>query len=231
MRSLAVCLLLAAACATPEPASSTRAIELRATTRSGAALPGVRAWLDGVLLGETQSDGLLRGTLRGRLHQRVILSWACPAAHEPPSEQRELVIDAQAPNDDGRAAKPRRSALKLEARCAPLDIEAALVVRARGAPPAGLPIIVRDEVVARTDAEGLAHVLLRARRGSSLAVVLDTSQHPKLVPASPIETFQLGSDDTILLLDRKLETPAPKSRSAHGKKPKGPLNRVPVRIQ
>lgn len=230
MRSLAICLLLAAACATPEPATLTRAIELRATTRSGAALPGVRAWLDGVLLGETQSDGLLRGTLRGRVHQRVVLSWACPAAHEPASEQRELAIDAEAPSQGDGAATPR-AALKLEARCAPLDIEAALVVRASGAPPEGLPVIVRDEVVARTDADGLAHVLLRARRGSSLAVALDTRQHPKLVPASPIETFQLGSDDTILLLDRKLETPRPKSKPAHGKKPKEPPIRVPIRIQ
>lgn len=219
MRTLTLCLTLltASACAAREPAQLARPFELRALTRSGEALPGLRAWLDGVPLGETQSDGLLRGTLRGRMHQRVTLSWACPAAHEPSSEQRALSIDAAGP-------------LKLEARCAPLDVEAALVVRAKGAPPEGLPILVRDEVVARTDAEGLAHVVLRARRGSSLAVTLDTSAHPKLVPASPIETFQLGADDTILLLDRKLDTVVHKSKPARGPKPKEPENHKPVRI-
>jgi hypothetical protein len=217
MRTLTLCLMVIAACA-QEPAPLARPIELRALTRSGEALPGLRAWLGGVPLGETQSDGLLRGTLRGRMHERVTLSWACPAAHEPSSEQRELSIDSS-------------GALKLEARCAPLDIEAALVVRATGGPPEGLPILVRDEVVARTDAEGLAHVALRARRGSSLSVTLDTSAHPKLVPASPIETFQLGGDDTILLLDRKLETIVPKSKPARSSKPKEPDIRKPVRIQ
>jgi hypothetical protein len=213
-------LILIAACA-QEPVPLARPFELRALTRSGEALAGLRAWLDGVPLGETQSDGLLRGTLRGRVHQRVVLSWACPAAHEPSSEQRELSIDAG-------AASPL---LKLEARCAPLDVQAALVVRASGAPPEGLPIVVRDEVVARTDAEGLAHVMLRARRGSSLAVALDTSAHPRLVPASPIETFQLGGDDTILLLDRKLETVVHKSKPARSSKAKAPEIRKPVRIQ
>ena len=207
-----------------------RPFELRALTPAGDALPGLRGWLDGVPLGETQSDGLLRGTLRGRVHQRVVLSWACPAAHEPSSEQRELTIDPQAASLHAGGAKPGAAVLKLEARCAPLDIEAALVVRASGAPPEGLPIVVRDEVVARTDAEGLAHVVLRARRGSSLAVSLDTREHPRLVPASPIETFQLGSDDTILLLDRKLETVTPKSKPARASKPKEPEIRKPVRI-
>jgi hypothetical protein len=230
MRPLAVCLALIAACAAPGPQLLARPFELRAVTRSGEALPGLRAWLDGVPLGETQSDGVLHGTLRGRVHQRVMLSWACPAAHEPSSEQRELSIDAGGPRPSAYA-KQGPALLKLEARCSPLEIQAALVVRAPGAPAEGLPIIVRDEVVARTDAEGLAHVVLRARRGSSLAVALDTSAHPRLVPASPIETFQLGSDDTILLLDRKLETAASKSKTARGPKPKEPETRKPVRIQ
>lgn len=225
MRSLALCLLAVTACSSASPPAVARAIELRALTPRGEALAGVRAWRDGASLGETASDGALRATLRGSLHQRVVLSWACPAAYEPTSAQRELVLEAE-------PAAGARAPLKLEARCTPLDIEAALVVRASGAPASGLPVVVRDEVVARTDAGGLAHVLLRARRGSALTVALDTSEHPKLVPASPLETFQLGSADAILLFDRTLATvSAPKSKSAHGSKAKEPEIHKPIRIQ
>lgn len=214
----ALWLLLLAGCSEPAVTQLARPFELHALTSRGEPLPRLRAWLDGTLLGETQAEGVLRGTLRGRVHQRVVLSWACPAAYEPPSEQRELSLDAA------------QTPLKLEARCAPLDIAAALVVRARGAPPEGLPIVVRDEVVARTDESGLAHVVLRARRGSALTVGLDTTAHPGLVPASPLETFQLGREDTILLLDRTLALP-PKSKPARVVKPKGPSPRKPIRIQ
>jgi hypothetical protein len=207
----------------PQPELA-RPIELRAMTPAGEAVPGVRAWLGGTLLGETSSDGLLSAMLRGRPHQRVTLSWACPAAHEPLAAERELAVDP------GAASAPQ-APLKLEARCTPLDIEAALVVRASGAPASGLPVVVRDEVVARTDAEGFAHVLLRARRGSALTVGLDTNEHPALVPASPLETFQLGDADTILLFDRELAVPAPKIKSARRDKTKTVEPRVPIRIQ
>jgi hypothetical protein len=219
-------LLTALACGEAPLPELARPFELRAVTPAGEAVPGVRAWLGGALLGETSSDGVLRATLRGRAHQRIILSWACPAAYEPPAAERELAIDPSA------ASTPAPQApLKLEARCTPLDIEAALVVRASGAPASGLPVVVRDEMVARTDAEGFAHVLLRARRGSALTVGLDTHEHPALVPASPLETFQLGDADTILLFDRKLATPAVKPKSARRDTAKKADPRVPIRIQ
>jgi hypothetical protein len=213
-----------AACAAPPPPELARPFELRASTPAGDAVPGLRAWLGGALLGETASDGMLRGTLRGRPHERITLSWACPAAHEPPASERELAIDPS-------AASAPQAPLKLEARCSPVELEAALVVRASGAPASGLPVVVRDEVVARTDAPGFAHVLLRARRGSALTVGLDTREHPDLLPASPLETFQLGNSDTILLFDRTLGAAAPKSKSARSKKLKEPRSHVPIRIQ
>lgn len=222
MRPLALVLaLIAWGCAQPPAPVLTRAVELRALSPAGEPVAHLRAWLDGALIGETLSDGVLRATLRGAPRQRLLLSWACPATHEPPADQRELVLEdpAQAPG------------LKLEARCAPLEVQAALVVRASGAPREGLPVLVRDEVVARTDADGIAHVVLSARRGSALTVALDTSAHPKLVPASPVETFQLGDEDTILLLDRALSSPTPKTKRLASKGPKEPSFRKPFRIQ
>src|SRR5690349_2780421 len=109
MRALVLSLLVLAACAEP-PVPVERAIELSVATPSGEPVAGLRGWLDGALLGETKSDGLLRGTLRGNPYQRRLLSWACPAGHEPPTEQRELVLDPQA---TGTKTPP----LKLEARC------------------------------------------------------------------------------------------------------------------
>ena len=228
MRWLALGLVLFA-CADTPPVVLTRAAELRALSPAGEPVPHLRAWLDGVLLGETKSDGTLSATLRGRPHQRLLLSWACPATHEPPTGQRDIALDPQATDRDARAAAS--APLKLEARCAPLEVATALVVRALGAPREGVPVRVRDEVVARTNEDGIAHVLLRARRGSMLTVALDTSAHPKLMPASPVETFQLGDEDTILLLDRTLKAPPlkPKRHALNGAK--DPRQHIPVRIQ
>lgn len=226
MRWLIASILLTA-CAAPEPVRIARAIELHTVSGSGEPLAGVRAWLDGAQLGETQSDGLLRATLRGRARQRMRLSWACPAAYEPPTGERDLVLEPPTAERAERA-EHTEPPLKLEARCKALEIEAALVVRASGAPREGLPIRVRNEVVARTDPDGIAHVLLRARRGSALTVALDTSAHPRLVPENPIETFQLGDGDTILLVDRALSTPPVKAKRL-GKKQALPDK--PVRIE
>ena len=209
-------------CAGPEPASTERTIELRAASGSGEPISGLRAWLDGAQIGQTQSDGIIRAALRGRPRQRMRLSWACPAAYEPPTGERDLVLDP-GPSDGGEPP-----ALKLEARCTALEIDAALVVRARGAPAEGIPIRVRNEVVARTDEDGVAHLVLRARRGGALTVTLDTSGYPRLVPESPVETFQLGDDDAILLLDRALSAPPTKPKRP-AKKPELPDR--PFRIQ
>jgi hypothetical protein len=221
MRWLMVSIVLGA-CSEPEPATVSRAIELHAVSVGDQSLAGLRAWLDGKPIGETKSDGVLRATLRGGPRQRVRLSWACPAAYEPATGERELVLDSVT------AQGLRPPPLKLDARCSALEISAALVVRARGAPPQGIPIRVRNEVVARTDEDGLAHLVLRARRGSALTVALDTSAYPRLIPESPVETFQLGSDDTILLLDRALSTPRIKPKRP-AKKPE-PLDK-PFRIE
>jgi len=210
------------ACAAPEPVSVSRPIELHAVTGGGQKLSGVRAWVDGAQLGQTHSDGVLRTTLRGRPRQRIRLSWACPAGYDPPAAERDLALDV--PTAEG----VELPALKLEARCSALEIEAALVVRAQGAPREGLPVRVRNELVARTDADGLAHLVVRARRGSALTVALDTSGYPRLVPANPVETFQLGDEDTILLLDRTLTTPPVKTKRPAKKV--APPDR-PVRIE
>ena len=58
MRLLAIGLVVLMACSADRPIEVARPFELRAQTPSGAALAGVRAWLDGAPLGETASGGV-----------------------------------------------------------------------------------------------------------------------------------------------------------------------------
>lgn len=179
-----------------------RSIELYAATTGGDAIAGLRAWADGSAIGETDSRGALTKTLRSVKGGTVTLTWACPVGYRAQSERRNVMLDGgdSAASKRGDALTP----LLLKVICEPLEQLAALVVRVRGAPQAGLPIQARDEVVGRTDPDGIAHVLLRVRPKTTLTIGLDTSAYPELVPQNPIETFQLGSEESVLLLDRTL---------------------------
>lgn len=205
---IALCVLASVACGTAKPARVQREVTLYAATSTGEAVAGLRAWTDGAAIGETDPSGALKTVLRSEAGRAVTLTWACPTGYASSDERRTVVLDAA----DTSANSPDASTLTplmLKALCEPLERMAVLVVRIRGAPASGLPIRARDEVVGRTDPDGLAHILLRVRPMSTLAVGIDTSEHPSLIPQSPIETFHLGADESILLLERELAVRKP----------------------
>jgi hypothetical protein len=209
------------ACGSTEPPRGGLAVALEAQTPSGEPVQGVRAWAASKALGETDAEGHLHMKLEGAAGERVILSWACPAAYATRTEQRSLVLEAGA----------RAAPTTLRAQCEPLERSAALVVRVSGAPASGVPVRVRGEVVARTDATGVAHALLRVRPNAPIAVALDTREYPELLPRDPVETFQLGDEDSVLLLERTLASAPPATPKGKRRVRREPARRLPYRIQ
>jgi hypothetical protein len=195
--------LLALPACDHEPTPQLFRLTLCAQDTQDRPVPGTRFWADGRELGVTAADGVLRVALDAHAAHAVILSAACPAAYRTREPRRRI-----APQQRGSVSA--RIALELTTACEPLDHAAVVIVRARAAAAlAGMPIRSDGEVIGQTDLDGTAHVMLHARAGTSLHIALDTRAWPELAPRDPVQTFQLGDEDAILLVDQRFTTPEP----------------------
>lgn len=231
--SIACAACASASCGDAAPPPPTRlAAGIHAQTRDGHDVPGVRLWADGRELGTTDAAGKLSATLSAPEGARVVVTAACPSAFRTLDERRELAVR---PLRAAAGQQPGPS-LQLSVTCEPLELLAALVVRARGERVAGLPLRVHDQVVGQTGPDGTAHILLRARPDASLTVELDTSREPALEPRSPVQTFQLGKQPSVLLFEPSLERASSSRRRPRAARPgvgrasAGTPGRLPYRV-
>jgi hypothetical protein len=183
---------------------------LRALTAFDVAVADTRFWADGRELGVTDLQGALRAELNGHHGQAVSLSVACPPAYRTLTQNRRVVLQRIE-----RKAAPQVSDFELTARCEPLERSAVVVVRARGPVTMGLPIRIGGETAGQTDPDGTAHLLVRTRPHATVRVQLGTSAHPELVPHDPVQSFQLGDEDSILLVDQSFAHAPTKHYARH----------------
>lgn len=171
-------------CRAEEAPSRLFNIDVVARDDRGAPLGEIVIATAGAAVGRTDAQGRLRLGVRGREDSLLRLEPRCPDGSTQRETSRELRLPA-------RAEAP----LELTVTCERANRVAALLVNAPGL--TGLPIVVQDRVVARTDRAGSAHVLLEGAPGTQMRVVLDTSAYPKASPRSPERTVTIGSDDAI----------------------------------
>jgi hypothetical protein len=215
------------ACGGPAPSRPVaQRVTVHARSTDGRDVPGVRLWVDGRELGTTDAAGRLESDLGARERARVVITAACPSAYRTVDERRELSLHRVL----GRAPRASAPSLQLRVSCEPLEVLAALVVRVRGDGVADLPVRVRDRVVGQTDPEGAAHLLLRGRPDSSVTVQLDTSRVPGLQPESPVQTFELGQQPSVLVFERTLTRPRPVRRSPRPALTTALRSRLPYRV-
>lgn len=218
--ALTVVALATLSCARHEPAPSRYAFRLTVTNVPGEPLPQVTARVATRVLGKTDEQGSLELVLQGRDGQRVNVHVDCPPNHRAPARPLELALFHYA-----SGAKPQITAV-----CEQERVAEAVVVRTLGA--RHVPLYARGERLGTTDAQGIAHVLLRGEPGENVELSFDTSERPELRPVSPSVRILLGNHDDVRLAEQRFET-RPKARSA----PSGPRkNRAlrepgPVRIR
>src|SRR5690606_22177825 len=109
-----------------------------------------------------------------------------------------------------RLDAPSDQTVEMRFECRARARAVVLVVRAKG--EANLPVRVHGEEIARTNARGVAHVPLRADRGSTLRVTLDTGARPTLRPQNPTATFEVGERDAVFVLAQEFARPEPPPR-------------------
>jgi hypothetical protein len=213
-----------------QPGSPRFAVQLRARTPGGQAVAGVRAWADGRALGATSELGLLGAGLHGREGGAVELSTACPPAYRTEPASRRLILRRV---HGAAVSTGGTDELELDVRCVPIETSAALIVLASsdlGRAVDGLPVRVQDEVIGQIERDGSAHLLVTAPANTTLRVQIDTSAHPELLPRSPVHSFRMQDDTTLLLVEQRF-APAPRARRTPRAAPPPPAPRKPQRIE
>jgi hypothetical protein len=208
------CAALAAlvlACGGGETAPRLYSVSRHALSDDGDPLPGVELLASGNAVGRTDAHGGLLVRLSGREGAQVTFEPRCPqgsSAQGNPASLRLRTLGNGPPPD-------------VELTCARAKRLAALIVSAPGF--AGLPVLVHNRELARTDATGTAHVLLEGDPATPLRVVLNTESRPKLVPPSPHKDLQIGTRDDIVVFAPNLsevrDPPPPKKHRLKKEKP------------
>lgn len=93
-------------------------------------------------------------------------------------------------------------------QCAPQARTAAFVVRTNN--KVGIPVILNDREVARTNATGVATFVQPSDPNREFRIVLQTNSHPRLSPSNPYQVFTLGDRNEVFVMDQEFEeAPAP----------------------
>lgn len=215
LRLVAVLAGALAACAAPpaeDPSRFTMRAEVAVTSDPGKALAGAALLLSGQPVATTDESGRATVTLRGTEGDTVEVAVRCPSGHEPPPPLRVAL----------RRLSAGSPASRFEARCAPIARTIVVGIRAENGP--NLPVLHLGKVVGRTDASGVAHVVVQARSSEHLSFTLDTKsaeRKPALRPDSPTLTVVVKDRDEFVVLEQKFEAEKVVAR-APAPRPSGP---------
>lgn len=136
--------------------------------------------------------------LTGNEGDVVTLHVSCPKGYQEPPQPLAVVL---------RRFVSSKRVPEYDVECRSLFRSAMVAVRAKNG--AQIPIRHLGQEVAKTDAQGAAHVLLETRPQDTIEIVLDTSEHPGLRPRNPSERFRVGDRDAWFVMDLAFEAPPP----------------------
>jgi len=210
-RRVALALLaLTWGCTEPPPPSYQAGI--RVESDPGQPLSGAHVSISGTPLGSSDERGSLLVSLTGSPGDVVALDVTCPDGHRAPEQPLSVALRQVA--QDGRRPEFR-------VRCQPLT--RTLMVAVRAPNTQNMPLRYLGREIARTDATGTAHALLRVAPGETVTVSLDTSSHEILLPQNPQRTLTMPERDEVVLFDQVFNKPKKHQRRSKTEVPSGPI--------
>jgi hypothetical protein len=170
-------------------------------------------------LGRTSKDGTVRVALSGKNGDVVTLQVACPEGFAPVDKPLSVVLRPLV----GASVVPQ-----YRARCEPLTRSLVVAVRAKGGPNLAVKHLGRE--IARTDAEGAAHALLKVSPAEQVTLVLDTTCAgcDRLRPSSPELSLLMPARDEVAVFDQTFTEQVP---PVVKRKPQAPKVLGPVKIE
>lgn len=156
-------------------------------------LAGVRVSASGRPLGATDASGRLHAEIEGREGQEVALAAQCPPGYRGPPGPEVLRLSTI------RSLLPSSGELLVSVACRPSRRHVAIVLLASGVE--GLTVLVDGVPRARTDRDGVAHVLALGAPGDILTVALDTTAREELLPFHRTHALRLADADELLVVN------------------------------
>jgi hypothetical protein len=137
--------------------------------------------------------GLARVELAGAEGDSVSLGIRCPDGYSGPDKAIGVGLRRLAPG----SPPPR-----FDVRCLPMV--RTMVVGLRAEHGGNLPVLLLGKPIARTDQNGIAHFVIRAKPAEQIALTLDTSDKASeaLRPQNPVLSFVCKEKDDMILLEQ-----------------------------
>ncbi|MFW2387224.1 MAG: hypothetical protein ACN4G0_02740 [Polyangiales bacterium] len=208
---LAIAVAAIPACSAKHQTRSATSVTFVVESDPGLHLAGVKVYLEGRPLGETDSTGSLTAEISDRVGSALRLEHDCPTGHEVASGSRLLRLRPFGGVDTSNAGP-----LQITLRCRPLQRRAVFIVRATNGDD--LPVLLDGEIVARTNSSGIAHFSTSAPPETDFLVQLDTRDRPDLRPKTPGHLRALSTSDQIFLIDQSFEQRTESRRKRFQKK-------------
>src|SRR4051812_25653791 len=157
----------------------------------GRPVAGASLTFKGQQVAVSDSAGVAQLSAHGQEGELVDFGVACPEGYRSPSSPVSLRLTRLR---EGSAIP------EYQVTCAPALRDVVIAVRAENG--GDLPVKYLGREVARTDAAGAAHFLLRVEPGAQLEVALDTHDKRGLRPQNPVAHFLARSEDDLFVLDQ-----------------------------
>ena len=198
----------------PEAPSARFETLLRVESDPGVPLAGAEVVHGGRSLGKTGSDGEVLVVLSGQPGDSVELLVRCPKGYREPPGPVTVSL---------RPLLPGSPTPRYQQRCPPLLRSVVVAIRAENGH--NVPVLYRGREVARTDAQGAAHVALKVPPEETVSLTLDTSgpAHADLLGGSPELQFTMPAQDEIAVLEYAFER-KPKKRKPRRKADPRPID-------
>lgn len=187
-----VLLLLAAfGCNAQSAGARPYQFSVRVSGDPGRPVAGAALTFKGKQVAVSDNSGLAQLSAHGQEGETVDFGVSCPEGYRSPTSPVSLRLT--------RLREGSRMP-EYQVTCAPALREVVIAVRAENG--ADLPVKYLGREVARTDAAGAAHFLLRVEPGAQLEVALDTHDKRALRPQDPVAHFLARSEDDVFVLDQ-----------------------------
>ncbi len=188
-------------------------VVIRIASDPGKPLKDAELFHSGKKVAVSDEEGVAKLSLTGKDGESFDLFVKCPEGFQSPAKPIQVLLR--------RLADPTKKP-EYSATCPPMVRTVIVAVRAENG--ADLPIMHLGREVARTDASGAAHVVLKVKPEESFDLVINTSGEGKerLRPQSPAESFTVKDHDEVFVFDEKFDL----ERVRKG----GPRRRGPIKI-
>jgi len=210
---VAACLSLGCSRFDPPPPPP-QIVIIKVSSDPGVPLGDASLLFNGKEVAKTGADGKGQLRLSGDDGDTFQVMVKCPEGYASPT--RPVNVQLRRLAEKGKYPE-------YEVSCPPDHRTVVVAIRADNG--AQLPVVHLGREVARTDASGAAHVLLKLAPGESFELMLDTSSYEKLKPQNPVANFLVSESDDVVLFDQKFDIPKKKRGTWRPKKaePTGPV--------